>query len=127
MHNKPIKWVYMMTGCLLVGLATLGVFLPLLPTTPLLLLAAACFVRSSEKCHRWLLEHRVFGPTIRDWQEKRCISRRAKIISLVSMILFGGYAVGFAVANIYLRVIGAIALLMGLITVLRLEVCDHSS
>jgi uncharacterized membrane protein YbaN (DUF454 family) len=117
----------MVAGCLLVGVATLGVFLPLLPTTPLLLLAAACFVRSSEKGHRWLVEHRVFGPIIVDWQQKRCISRKAKMVAMGSMLLFGGYAVGFAIENIYLRVLGAIVLLIGLITVLRLSVCDHSS
>ena len=123
MHTK-IRWLYMIAGFLLVGLATLGVFLPLLPTTPLLLLAAACFVRSSEKCHRWLLEHRLFGSILRDWQEKRCISRKAKVVSLVSMLVFGTYAIGFAVENIYLRVAGAILLLAGLITILRLKVCE---
>ena len=121
MHTQ-IKWLYTIAGFMLVGLAILGIFLPLLPTTPLLLLAAACFMRSSEKYHRWLLEHRLFGPTIRDWQEKRCISKKAKIVSLVSMFLFGTYAVGFAVENLWLRIAGSVLVLCGLITVLRLKV-----
>ena len=56
----------------------LGIFLPLLPTTPLAILAAFLFARSSERAHRWLLRHRVFGPIVRDWHERRCVPERAK-------------------------------------------------
>lgn len=122
--NAQVKWLYMVAGFLLVGLAAVGLFLPLLPTTPLLLLAAACFVRSSEKCHRWLMEHKVFGSIIRSWQEKHCIPRKAKVFAVASIILFGTYAIGFAVENTTLRIAGTILLLIGLATILRLKVCD---
>ena len=125
--NTRVKWLYLAGGFVLVGLATLGLFLPLLPTTPLLLLAAACFMRSSEKYHRWLLEHRIFGPILRDWQDKRCIPRNVKVISVVCVVLFGTYAVGFAIENTYLRVVGTAVLLVGLIVLLRLKVCEESS
>ena len=117
------RWQFLIAGFLLVGLATLGIFLPLLPTTPLLLLAAACFANSSEKWHRWLTEHNVFGPIIRNWHENRCIPRRAKITAVVSILLFGTYAVGFAIENLYLRIGGSILLLIGLLYVLRIRVC----
>lgn len=115
-----------MAGFGLVGLATLGIFLPLLPTTPLLLLAAACFANSSEKWHRWLMEHNLFGPILKNWHERRCISRRAKIIAVASILIFGTYAIGFAIDNTSLRIIGAATLLTGLIFVLRIKVCDGS-
>jgi uncharacterized membrane protein YbaN (DUF454 family) len=120
------KWMLMSAGFLLTGLAALGLFLPLLPTTPLLLLAAACFANSSEKWHRWLVNHNIFGPIIRSWQEQRCIPPKAKVIAILSIILFGGYAVGFAVENMYIRIAGALVLLIGLVFVLRIKVCGKN-
>ncbi len=69
-------------GFTCVGLGVLGVFLPLLPTTPFILLAAACFARSSTRFHSWLRGHRIFGPLIREWEEHRAIPRRAKYIAI---------------------------------------------
>jgi uncharacterized membrane protein YbaN (DUF454 family) len=120
---EKTKWIYLAAGFLLVGLATIGIFLPLLPTTPLLLLAAWCFANSSEKCHRWLLEHSLFGPIIRNWHENRCITIKAKVIAVVMIVLFGGYTVGFRIENIYVRIVGGILCLTGLICVLRIPVC----
>lgn len=119
------KWLYFIAGFLLVGLATLGIFLPLLPTTPLLLLAAACFANSSEKWHRWLMEHNLFGPILKNWHERRCIPRRAKIIAVASILIFGTYAVGFAIENIYIRIAGTLILLTGLVFVLRIRTCER--
>ncbi|VGO20600.1 YbaN family protein [Pontiella sulfatireligans] len=114
----------LIAGFALTALAAVGIFLPLLPTTPLLLLAAACFANSSEKCHRWLMEHNLFGPIIRNWHENRCMPRKAKIIAVASIIVFGTYAVGFAIDNLYVRIAGTLILLIGLVTVLRIKVCD---
>lgn len=108
---------------MLVALATLGIFLPLLPTTPLLLLAAWCFAESSEKYHRWLLNHRIFGPIIRNWHENRCIPLKAKRIAVATILVFGGYAIGFRLTNPYLRIPGALLCLTGLVYVLRIPVC----
>lgn len=119
-----LKWLYLLAGFLLVALATLGIFLPLLPTTPLLLLAAACFANSSERCHQWLMNHNLFGPIIRNWHEKRCIPRNAKIVAVTSMLLFGGYAIGFVIKNTPIQIIGLIILLTGLVFVLRIPVCN---
>lgn len=70
-------------GCIAVVLAVLGVFLPLLPTTPFLLLASACFVRSSDRMHRWLRNHPIFGEYLRNFEDKRALPLRAKVVSLV--------------------------------------------
>ena len=65
-------------GLLCLVLAVLGLFLPLLPATPFLLLAAACFARSSERLHAWMLRHRRFGPLLNDWETQRAIRPSAK-------------------------------------------------
>lgn len=65
-------------GILSTVLAILGIFLPLLPTVPLLLLAAACFARSSPRCHTWLREHRHLGPVLAAYQDGDGIPRRAR-------------------------------------------------
>jgi Uncharacterized protein conserved in bacteria len=77
-----MKTLYVILGCLSLGLGVLGIFLPLLPTTPFLLLAAALFARSSQRLHSWLLSHPVLGEYIRAFLEDRSIPLRVKILSL---------------------------------------------
>lgn len=78
-----MKIVLVTFGCLFMVLAVLGVFLPLLPTTPFLLLASACFVRGSERLHGWLLTNRLFGEYLRNIEEKRGIPLKGKIMTLI--------------------------------------------
>jgi uncharacterized membrane protein YbaN (DUF454 family) len=84
--NPARRIALIVVGFVSLGLAGLGIFLPLLPTTPLVLVAAFAFANSSEKLHQWLLDHNVFGPLIDNWRRHRAISRSAKILSVVSMI-----------------------------------------
>ena len=77
------KWLLMTIGVVAVGLGTAGIFLPLLPTTPFLLLAAACFIRSSDRLYQWLITNRWFGSFIRNYREHRTIPLRAKVIAVV--------------------------------------------
>ncbi len=74
-------------GIFFVGLAALGAFLPLLPTTPFLLVAAACFAKSSPRMHKMLLANKVFGPMIYHWEQSRSIPKRAKVIALTSIVI----------------------------------------
>lgn len=80
-------WRYF--GYLFVLLAFIGALLPVMPTVPFVLLAAACFAKSSPDMHRWLQNHPKFGRMVRSWEESRCITRSLKIWS-VSMITLGG-------------------------------------
>lgn len=92
--------LYMALGWFFVGLGFLGVFLPLLPTTPFLLLASFFFSRSSKRFHDWLLRQPLFGPAIKDWQEHRMIRTRAKVQS-IAMIL-AGYGFLFAFFKLHI-------------------------
>ncbi|MDG1209295.1 MAG: YbaN family protein [Paracoccaceae bacterium] len=74
-------------GWICVGLGAIGAVLPLLPTVPFLLLAAFCFARSSEKVHRWLVEHPKLGPPIADWQSSGSIRRKVKWMATASIIV----------------------------------------
>ena len=76
--SGPGRWLLLVLGVLLTLLATAGAFLPVLPTTPFLLLAAGCFMRSSPELHQRLLENRIFGPYIAQWQHDHTIPRAAK-------------------------------------------------
>lgn len=78
-----MKILLTIVGSIAVILAILGVFLPLLPTTPFLLLASACYLRGSKRMHRWLLNNRVFGEYLRNYEEGKGIPLKAKIIALV--------------------------------------------
>lgn len=86
-HSIPVRLVFAGLGTLFVALGVLGIFLPMLPTTPFLLLAAACYARSSRRIFNWLLNHPHFGPLIREWREHRAMPCRAKRTALVLIAL----------------------------------------
>ncbi len=77
------KSLLVMAGIVSLALGILGAFLPLLPTVPLVLLSAFCFARSSERLHQWLLNHRVFGRIIQDFEAGRGVERRIKVRAIV--------------------------------------------
>jgi len=77
-------------GALFVGLGTVGAFLPLLPTVPFLLLAVFCFARGNPAWEQRLLDHPRYGPPLRQWRERRAISRRAKKAALSAMAISVG-------------------------------------
>ncbi|MDJ0940000.1 MAG: YbaN family protein [Woeseiaceae bacterium] len=83
-HLSRAAWL--LVGFTALGLGALGIVLPLLPTTPFLLVAAFAFANASKRLHAWLLEHRLFGTLIDDWNRYRAISRTAKFVGVVSMI-----------------------------------------
>jgi uncharacterized membrane protein YbaN (DUF454 family) len=81
--NTIKKYFFIISGCISLGLGVAGIFLPLLPTTPFLLLASFCFLRSSSRLHKWLLGHKLFGSFIRSYLEHRTIPVKVKISALV--------------------------------------------
>jgi uncharacterized membrane protein YbaN (DUF454 family) len=90
-----LRPLYVVAGWLCLGLGFLGIFLPLLPTTPFALLAAFCFSRGSTRLYHWLLAQKTFGPIIRDWNQHGVIQPPIKWVSIVMILLMIGYPVVF--------------------------------
>ena len=88
-----MKVVLTILGVLSLGLGVAGIFVPLLPTTPLLLLSAWCFVHSSERLYEWLINHRILGKYIRNFREHKAIPLHVKVVSVGLTWLTIGYCV----------------------------------
>jgi len=91
------RQLYLGAGLICVGLGALGAALPIMPTVPFLLLAVYCFARSNPAWEKRILDHPYWGPQVRDWQERRAISRRAKTLAIGAMTagaVFTWYTLG---------------------------------
>jgi uncharacterized membrane protein YbaN (DUF454 family) len=117
-----MKLALNLIGCLAVLLAILGVFLPLLPTTPFLLLASACFARGSDRLHNWLLSHGTLGTYLRNFEEGRGIPARAKVLALLMMWSSIGYA-AWRYPQLWLKALLILIALGVTIYLLRLPTC----
>lgn len=103
-HDSPlVRWLLIAAGAICVVLGVVGIFLPLLPTTPLMLLAAACFARSSRRFHDRLLASRTFGPLILEWEKHRSIPRRTKLTAIALMSLTLAVSIVFFVEPPWLQ------------------------
>ncbi len=105
-----MKFFLNVIGCTAVVLAFLGAFLPLLPTTPFLLLASACFVRSSPRLHNWLRTNRLFGKYLRDYEDGRGIPLRGKVAIL--LLMWGSLA--WSMLRVRLPVLAGLLALIGI-------------
>jgi uncharacterized membrane protein YbaN (DUF454 family) len=99
-----MRWLWALGGGLSLAVGFAGMFLPLVPTVPLLLLAAFCFARSSERLHSWLLSHPTFGPPIEDWNRNGAIGRRAKWLATASILAAFGLSVALGIRPIILGI-----------------------
>jgi hypothetical protein len=102
---------WLLFGLLALLLGIIGVFLPLLPTTPFILLAAFCFSRSSQRLHTWLLNHKWFGPLIKDWEKYGVIRTRVKWVATVSMLVMVSYPLLFKEFSIWLKLIVVVSII----------------
>ena len=92
--KKPIRLLLMILGTIFTAIGLIGIFLPILPTTPFLLLAAACYLRSSDRLYNWLLTNRVFGKYLKNYMEKKGIPLGVKIFTISLLwitILFSAF------------------------------------
>jgi uncharacterized membrane protein YbaN (DUF454 family) len=104
--TKPwIRLLLIIAGTIFVGLGIIGMFLPLLPTTPFLLLAAACYGRSSQRLYGWLLYNKWFGKYIRNYLQRKGIPLKLKIWSISLLWLAIGTSAIFAVELLVVRVV----------------------
>lgn len=106
-----MRQLYFAVGWLFFALGVIGAFLPVMPTTPFMLLALWAFAKSSPRFHDWLYRHPFFGPPLQQWQRHRVIPRTAKIMSISMMSASLGYLVFFSGQPYYVSaIVGAVML-----------------
>ena len=113
--NPLAKLMWVSLGSLFVGLGAIGVIVPGLPTTPFLILAAACYIRSSQRLYDWLISNKRFGPYLKDYREGKGIPRKAKRLAVAMIVIFVSFSVVFGIEDLTLKIVVG---LMGLIGVL---------
>ena len=104
MRTTAKRRLLIAAGTLCTGLGIIGIFVPILPTTPFLLLAAACYMRSSERFYRWLTNNRVFGAYVRNYIEGRGMPVRIKVFTILILWLTIGLSITFAVQDLVIRI-----------------------
>ena len=103
--NQFFKWMLITAGIIFVGLGILGIFLPILPTTPFLLLASACFARSSKKFYDWLLKNKLFGDYIKNYREGRGVPLKVKVFTISLLWITILYSIYYVIDDFLLKVI----------------------
>ncbi|CAD7041879.1 hypothetical protein REJC140_01064 [Pseudorhizobium endolithicum] len=117
-----MRIVYLSLGWLLVTIGLVGAFMPVLPTTPFLIMAVACFARSSPRLEAWLLNHPRFGGPLRDWREKGAVPRKAKIAAVAMMtISYGIFWVATSPPALRAAIVAAIMIVPAIYVVTRPE------
>jgi len=105
MSHTIIRWLWIITGSISLTLGIIGMFLPLLPTTPFLLLTAACYARGSSRLHNWLLNNKLFGKYIRNYREGKGIPARSKVLALTLLWLTIGYPIFYVIPILIVKII----------------------
>ena len=116
--NPIARTLWIILGSALVAIGAIGAVVPGLPTTIFLILAAACYIRSSQNLYDWLISNKTFGPYLKDYREGKGMPRNAKILAVSMIVLFAGYAALFAIENLWIRVIVGVTGLIGIFYVL---------
>jgi len=100
-----MKLILVVSGTIFTALGVIGIIIPLLPTTPFLLLAAACYARSSRRFHHWLFHNRLFGGYVRNYLEQSAMSLRSKILALILLWATIMGAVFYVLDALWLRIL----------------------
>lgn len=98
--RKVIRAMWLVAGFVCVGLGAIGIVLPILPTTPFILAAAACFCKSSPKMYSWLMNNKWFGEYIKNYREGRGLPMKTKLTALVVLWVTIGFSTGFLLSRL---------------------------
>ena len=111
-HNRLVRGLLILAGTFFLGLGIIGIILPILPTTPFLLLAAACYAKSSKRYYNWLLNNKWFGKYIKNYREGNGIPLKVKILSIsflwITIIFSAFFIVTILIVRVILIVIAAV-------------------
>lgn len=99
------KLIFISLGFFFIGLGTIGLFIPILPTTIFIIIAAYFFAKSSEKYYNWLISNKYFGKFIKDYREGRGIPLKIKTISIFTLWATILYSVFFIVGELWLKIL----------------------
>ena len=115
------KVILIIFGTLTLGIGIIGIFVPGLPTTVFLLITAACYVRSSPKLYNWLINHKIYGKFIKDYEQKRAMALKHKISALIMMWVSIAVSTIFFIQSNVVIIIVIICGLIGTIVILRVK------
>ncbi|EKE68756.1 YbaN family protein [Gallaecimonas xiamenensis] len=121
-----LRYLFLLVGWLAIALGILGIALPVLPTTPFILLAAWCFAKGSPRCHQWLRSNRYFGQMVRDWEAQRGLRRRYRRRAVAMMLVTFSISL-LLVPKIWLKIMLVTILVSVLIYLYRLPVIEDAS
>lgn len=105
MQRNLKRKLLIIAGTISTGIGVVGIFIPILPTTPLLILAAACYARSSQRFYNWLLSNRLFGAYMRNYTEGKGVPIKIKIGTIVLLWITIGCTTAFAINNLAIRIV----------------------
>jgi len=103
--NKTFRYMLIIAGTIFLGFGIIGIFLPILPTTPFLLLAAACYARSSQRFYNWLINNKLFGNYIKNYHEGRGVPLRFKIFTISLLWITILISIYFVIKNYWIKII----------------------
>lgn len=118
--SKTVRYILIILGSISLALGILGIFLPVLPTTPFLLLSAACYARASRLFYNWLMNNRFFGQYIRDWRVHKSIPLRAKIFAIALIIITMGTSIIFFIPILAVKILVSLIGLAVIIYLIRI-------
>ena len=102
---KIVRYAYLISGFLLVAIGVIGIFLPILPTTIFLILASACFVKSSPKANEWLRSNKLLSPYLKNYQDKAGLSIKAKIFTIGFLWVSISLSAFYLTSEFYIKII----------------------
>jgi len=124
--RKPIKVLLIATGTFFIGLGIVGIFVPVLPTTPFLLISATLYAKSSKSFYNWLVNNKILGRYIKNYREGKGIPLKLKIITIVLLWITIGCSAIFAIDIFWVRVMLVIIAIGVTIHIIRIKPLDKS-
>lgn len=109
--NRFVRFIIFSTGFISLVVGTIGIFVPLLPTTPFVLLSAWCFLKSSNKAHEWLYTQPLLGKSLQQWEENKVISKKSKAVALITIAISLG-VIWMRATGIEIKIILSVVLLL---------------